>query len=72
MHVHSQWFDLQIYIGETGQYLKTELRLRELLSSMPSLNGIASFVDTIGCRNFNWTHKKVMHILPLNKTIYTH
>ena len=39
---------------------------------MASLNGIASFVDTIGCRNFNLTHKKVMHILSRNKTIYTH
>ena len=39
---------------------------------MASLNGIASFVDTIGCRNFKLTHNKVMHILPRNKTIYTH
>jgi len=39
---------------------------------MVSVNDIVSFVDTIGCRNFNLTHKKVMHILPRNKTIYTH
>ena len=35
---------------------------------MASLNGIASFVDTLGRRNFNWTHKKVIHIFTRNKT----
>jgi len=39
---------------------------------MTSLNGIAVVVDTIGCRNFNLTHKKVMYILPRNKTFFTH
>jgi len=39
---------------------------------MTSLNDIASFVDTTGCRNFNLTHQKVMHILLRNKAIYTH
>ena len=37
---------------------------------MTSLNGIAVVVDTIGCRNFNLTHKKVMYILPRNKTFF--
>ena len=38
---------------------------------MTYLNNIASFVDTIGCRNFNLTHKKVMRILTRNQTSYT-
>ena len=39
---------------------------------MTSSNDIASSVDTIGCRNFHLTHKKSMHILPRNKTLYAH
>jgi len=35
---------------------------------MTSLNGITFFVDTIGCRNFILTHKKVMHKLYFPKT----
>ena len=71
MQIHSQWFDLQIFIGETGQYLKTELRLRELLSSMASLNGIASFVDTFVVEISTGLIKGNAYTSPKQDNLYT-
>jgi len=39
-------------------------KIKTVESNMTSLKGSASFVDTLGCRTFNLTHKKLMHILP--------